>query len=259
MLNQVFLLPSDNPVIQSLLESIASRLNLDFVQDLQQATSGSLVMFESSGMLVIKTSGSKINPICVDFVYGKSSHRRKFGGGKNQNIAKAVGLNKGITPSVLDATGGLGQDAFVLASLGCDVTVIERSPIVAALLEDGLRRALEHTDTNPIARRISLKKGDAIDMMNAADKMYDVIYLDPMFPHREKSAEVKKEMKLFQELLGNDPDSSQLLSPALNLAKYRVVVKRPKLAPDLDERPPSYRLKGKVCRYDIYALKAFPG
>ncbi len=259
MSTQLFVLASDHPSIQALLESLVAQLNTDFSHSLQDASEGTLVAFDASGELAVQRTGSKEKPIIVDFVGGKAGHRRKFGGGKGQDIAKAVGLNKGVKPSVLDATGGLGRDAFVLASLGCNVTMIERSPVVAALLEDGLRRALEDRDVSPIAEQMSLLKGNAIELMKVSENKYDVVYLDPMFPHREKSALVKKEMRLFQDLLGDDPDADQLLEPALELAEYRVVVKRPRLAPDLNGQAPTYRLEGKACRYDIYALKSFSG
>ncbi|MBO9493895.1 class I SAM-dependent methyltransferase [Thalassotalea sp. G20_0] len=259
MSTPLFLLASDHPAIQALLEGLAAQLDTGFSHSLQYVDEDALVAFDASGELAVQRAGSKEKPIVVDFVGGKAGHRRKFGGGKGQDIAKAVGLNKGVKPSVLDATGGLGRDAFVLASLGCNVTLIERSPVVAALLADGLRRALEDSDVAPIAQQMSLLPGNAIELMGASDNQYDVVYLDPMFPHREKSALVKKEMRLFQDLLGDDPDANQLLQPALNLARYRVVVKRPRLAPDLNGQAPTYRLEGKACRYDIYALKAFSG
>ena len=210
--------------------------------------------------LALHRAGSRESPVVVDFVGGKAGHRRKFGGGKGQDIAKAIGMNKGVKPTVLDATGGLGRDAFVLASLGCQVTVIERSPVIAALLEDGLKRASLNSEVVDIVDRISLINADSIETMHAMAndrRSFDVIYLDPMFPHREKSALVKKEMRLFQDLVGEDIDSDKLLEPALSLAEYRVAIKRPKRAPDLDNKEPTYRLTGKSCRYDIHALKSF--
>lgn len=252
---------SKNSAVQALLESLASQLQIGFNQE---DTLDALTIFDAGDVLAVQRGGSKEKPIMVDFVGGTVGHRRKFGGGKGQDIAKAVGLNKGVTPSVLDATGGLGRDAFVLASLGCQVTMIERSPVVAALLRDGLRRASEESDVATIVSHMSLIQANAVEWMRAllqqnSPEYFDVVYLDPMFPHREKSALVKKEMRLFQDLLGDDPDADQLLTPALATARYRVVVKRPRLAPDLDGREPTYRLSGKSCRYDVYALRAFDG
>ena len=57
-------------------------------------------------------------------------------------LAKAVGLKKGACPDVIDCTAGLGRDAFVLASLGCRVVMLERVTVVHALLNDGLAQAL---------------------------------------------------------------------------------------------------------------------
>ncbi|MDB2384740.1 class I SAM-dependent methyltransferase [Endozoicomonas sp.] len=223
---------------------------------------GALLLSYTIDGLALRRFGTNESPVIVDFVGGKAGHRRKFGGGKGQDIAKAVGMNKGAKPAVLDTTGGLGRDAFVLASLGCQVTIIERSPVIAALLEDGLKRAALNADLAAITNRMHLIKGDGVEKMHAlleAQQSFDVVYLDPMFPHRDKSALAKKEMRLFQDLVGEDVDSDRLLAPALSLASHRVVIKRPKGAPDLGGKEPTYRLEGKSCRYDIHALKSFNG
>lgn len=200
--------------------------------------------------------------VSVDFVGGAAGHRRRFGGGRGQPIAKAVGLKGGATPSVVDATGGLGRDAFVLASLGCRVTLVERSPVVAALLEDGLHRAADDVEIGPwIGERLQLVHADALDWMAAlpGETFPEVVYLDPMFPHRPGSALVKKEMRLLQQLLGGDEDADALLPAALRIAKKRVVVKRPDYAPVLAEREPTMCIESKKNRFDVYvkaALKA---
>ncbi|BBI53076.1 hypothetical protein HORIV_54970 [Vreelandella olivaria] len=171
---------------------------------------------------------------------GKAAHRRRFGGGRGQLVAKACGLTKGVTPSIVDATAGLGRDAFVLASLGAQVLLIERVAAIAALLEYGLKRASKHSETADIAARMTLRHGDAAQALEAlvasADFMPQVIHLDPMFPHREKSALVKKEMRLFRELAGDDNDAPRLLEAALDVATHRVVVKRP-VRPHLLQAP----------------------
>nr|MBF0683222.1 class I SAM-dependent methyltransferase [Pseudomonas sp.] len=104
-------------------------------------------------------------PVRVDFVEGGAAHRRQFGGGSGQMIAKAVGIQSGIRPSILDATAGLGRDAFVLASLGCEMTLIERQPLIAALLEDGLARGLADDEVRPVVQRMALRQGNAIELM----------------------------------------------------------------------------------------------
>ncbi|WP_087113023.1 class I SAM-dependent methyltransferase [Parendozoicomonas haliclonae] len=221
-----------------------------------------LVLWQSPEGLALQQTGKKApGPVIVDFVGGAVGHRRKYGGGKSQSIVKAVGIADASRPlSVLDATAGLGRDAFVLATMGSTVTMVERSPIVRALLADGLQRAASDEDAGSIVARMNLLSGHAPELMQGMigeGRKFDVVYLDPMFPHRDKAAAVKKEMVLFQTLLGPDLDADDLLSPALALAEHRVVVKRPKRAPDLAEQEPGYRLEGKSGRFDIYPLKRF--
>lgn len=204
-----------------------------------------------------KLDEPKLGAIKVDFVEGAVAHRRKFGGGRGQDIAKAVGLKHGFTPHVLDATAGLGRDAFVLASLGCQLTLMERMPVVAALLNDGIERAKLNSDITEIANNMQLLFASSLDNMEIAIAP-DVVYLDPMYPHREKSAAVKKEMRIFQSLVGEDLDADSLLAPALALAKYRVVVKRPSYAPPLADKKPSMSINMKKNRFDVYVNKAIP-
>ena len=204
----------------------------------------------------------KQNPITVSFHTGEANHRRKFGGGKGQMIAKAVGISGSFKPRVLDATAGLGGDAFVLASLGCHLTLQERSPIAHALLSNGLMRGLAHAsqtgniDLEHVLARMQLLNTDSI---GSPVRDIDVIYLDPMFPTRKKSAAVNKSMKAFHTLIGDDSDADQLLTHALAQEVCRVVVKRPRIAPPVGDKKPSYVLEGKSSRFDIYALKKLGG
>ncbi len=193
--------------------------------------------------------------VYVDFVSGAAAHRRKFGGGKGQAIAKAVGLKAGVQLDVIDATAGLGRDAFVLASLGCHVTLVERSPVAAALLEDGLQRAyLDFEIGQWMQQRMQLHFGSGYEYLKSHQS--DVVYLDPMFPHKKKSALVKKEMRVFQGVVGADDDADDLLEVALNAARYRVVVKRPDYAPYLNDKKPSMSIKTKKNRFDVYVKRA---
>ncbi|SUA20634.1 Ribosomal RNA small subunit methyltransferase J [Neisseria gonorrhoeae] len=113
--------------------------------------------------------------------------------GGGELIAKAV--NHTAHPTVWDATAGLGRDSFVLASLGLTVTAFEQHPAVACLLSDGIRRALFNPETQDTAARINLHFGNAAEQMPALVKTQgkpDIVYLDPMYPERRKSAAVKK-------------------------------------------------------------------
>ncbi|MCF2856854.1 class I SAM-dependent methyltransferase [Pseudoalteromonas sp. SMS1] len=240
------------------LDELTQRFKLDTLIELDNDFR---LVYDEDGLQLFKKDEPKLGAIRVDFVTGASAHRRKFGGGKGQAIAKAVGLNKGVTPVVLDATAGLGRDAFVLASLGCKVRMHERHPVVAALLYDGLQRAYQDSEIGDwMKANMSIAFGSSHDLLeqaasNAASKP-DVVYLDPMFPHREKSAQVKKEMRVFQSLVGADEDADALLPFATELATKRVVVKRPDYAPFLNAKTPSMQITTKKNRFDVYVNAA---
>ena len=87
------------------------------------------------GLQLVELGAHAAGPIRVDFVAGAVAHRRLFGGGNGQMIAKAVGIQPGVRPVVVDATAGLGRDAFVLARLGCAIDVYKRQPIIHSLLQ----------------------------------------------------------------------------------------------------------------------------
>jgi 16S rRNA (guanine1516-N2)-methyltransferase len=233
---------------------LAARLGLPLVAE-EDASDYRLIFVDQ--MLQLQKCGSRMGGIYVDFVNGKVGHRFRYGGGKGQLIAKAVGLKKGEPPSVLDLTAGLGRDAFVLASLGCQMTLLERSPIVAALLQDGLERAKSESEIAEIAEvvgRMTLVEAEALEYLQGGDSQPrpEVCYLDPMYPHSKKSALPGKEMLLFRELVGEDLDATELLAKARQVATKRVVVKRPRKAAVLADEEPDFQMSGKSTRYDIY-------
>jgi 16S rRNA (guanine1516-N2)-methyltransferase len=199
----------------------------------------------------------KLSPVTVDFQNQRLLYRQKFGGGRQQPIARALGLKKGVSPFVVDATAGLGRDAFILASLGCHVQMVERNPIIHALLEDGLRRlTLTEIKKNNISNSLQLSHSDSREWLLNATQAIDIVYLDPMYPHRSKSALVKKEMRILRKLVGDDLDVAALLETGLRVAKQRVVVKRPKTAPPIGSIPPNHCIESKNTRFDVYLTQA---
>lgn len=194
-------------------------------------------------------------PLKIDFLTGAIGYRQQHSHRGNELLAKAVGIKANYKPTVIDATAGLGTDAFVLACLGCKVIMLERSPIIAKLLEDALHRLTEQP---------SFKKKIALTLFHCDAKKYlaelktderpDVIYLDPMFPQRTKSALVKKELRQLREIVGDDEDSKELLPLALRTTGKRVVVKRPRLAETLTELKPDFVITGKTQRFDVYKI-----
>ena len=195
----------------------------------------------------------EMTPIVIDFISGKTAYRRKYGHAGGEAISKAVGIKKGHRPNIVDATAGWGRDAFVLATLGCRVHMIERSELIAKLLEDGLRRAEQDEKIGELMKdRLSLSFGDSQQELYHTPFEPEVIYLDPMFPHKEKSALVKKDMQILQDIAEQDTDADALLHLALTIATNRVVVKRPSTADFLAGIKPNTSIKTKKHRFDIY-------
>ena len=187
-----------------------------------------------------------------DFLQGTTNHRLRFGGGRGQHLPKAVGIKGSQLPTVIDATAGLGRDAFLLASLGSRVTLIERSDSIHELLTTGMEAARQaggqHKD---IIDRMTLIHGDSIALL--PHMQADVVLVDPMHPPRQKSALVKAEMRAIRDIVGVDEDQQLLVETALAMATKRVVLKWPaKAAPLAGLRQASHQISGKSIRYDVF-------
>ncbi len=198
--------------------------------------------------------GMLLQPISVDFSSPTFKYRLRRGGGRGQPLARALGLKHGAKPLVLDATAGLGRDGFIIAALGCRVIMCERSPLIHALLADGLRRALKDKELALAASRIRLYEEDGQILLPSlpGDEIPQVVYLDPMFPHRKKSALVKNEMRVLRAVAGEDLDSAELLNAAAQTGCQRIVCKRPALAAPLSGWRPDFAVKTPKHRFDVY-------
>jgi 16S rRNA (guanine1516-N2)-methyltransferase len=222
----------------------------------------------------------------------KAGRRASGASGTADLLVKAVGPRKGLVDPtngirqgavVWDLTAGLGQDSLVLARNGAKkVRMVERHPVVAALLKDAMRRlelgamastSQEGDPSNDLFETLALSIGEGREVLRKEDSSgCDVIYLDPMFPPRQKQSAVKKGMTILHGLLethviaSSDSSSKEeveerrfreeqdLLGCALDVAKLRVVVKRPAKAPPLGDgsTKPSYALTGTTNRWDVY-------
>jgi len=230
------------------------------------------LLVRSSELSLIRPDGLSIE---VDFIHGKGIRRSQEAHFNSQPLARALGLQKlrkrsNQTPTVIDATAGFGTDGWMMASLGCKVLLVEASPVLATMLSHALsnaRNAAEpvaentpgkHGETSA-AHNISVINTNSVEFLNNDENSgADIIYLDPMYPQTRSKALVKKGMQLLHDLIGPDTNGSQLLSAALNKATYRVVVKRPRGAPQLDG---STSFTGQISdvhssntRFDIYHM-----
>ena len=186
------------------------------------------------------------------FIEGPILHRLKYGKGRGQNLAKAVGMKFNKNRNIIDATAGLGYDSFILASLGAKVTLIERSQKMHELLQNGINEGISFGgEIEKIINRMELLFGDSKDILPKLTP--EVIMIDTMYKDRKKTALVKNNMRLVREIVGPDSDYIELLKVALNSAKNRVVLKQPRYAEPIKEiRKCSHQILGKSIRYDIF-------
>lgn len=193
----------------------------------------------------LELAGVTAKPLRIDFAAGSWRSRLR---GPRPALVRAVGAGR----RVLDATAGLGRDAFVLAAAGCEVVAIERSPVVAVLLADALQRAAADPLLAAISARIRLQVGDARTLLPGIVKVHasDVVTIDPMFAEQGR-AQVRKEAQVLRALVPADTDADALLAAARASSAGRIVVKRqphqPPLAPD-----PSGTVRATRVRFDFY-------
>ena len=235
-------------------EQLHTALGVPMVRVSADATDVELLVGPHRGRLCLRAVGDRVGTgICVDFVGGATGYRRRSGISRRQTIARAVGLNRSGNLTVLDATGGLGRDAFLLACLGCRVKIVERSVVLGALLRDGLGRAelADDDELRSVIGRMELVIDDARRVLEGLQDATDVVYIDPMYPPSARSALAKREMRLCRALVGDDADAGELLTAARSFASRRVVVKRHRRVPSLGPEP-DHQYMGRRVRYDVY-------
>lgn len=258
-----------DPGTTTLGTALASRLGLGVYPSVEElpADCTHVLCLTEHGLELAQPSLKRQAPTRVDF-FDAALQYRLHTSGRRQGLGKAVGLDKTRERiSVLDATAGLGRDALLLAHLGCQVTLAEQSPVMHALLEDGLQRALAAAEGELVEAlsRMTLVQGDSRQLFAAIEAgtsgRPDVVYLDPMFPAREKSANVKKDIALLQSLLGVERDFPAFLAGARACAIRRVVVKRPggkpSGKPDAGLPAPTFVVPGKATHFEVYVNSSF--
>ena len=218
-----------------------------------RAGSADLLLVVGEAEAWLELEGVKVN---VQFDSAAMRHRRK--GGHNELLGRAGGVKADRKPRIFDATGGMGRDAFVLADLGCAVTLCERVPVLLWLLQEALSLASvsRYEPVRDAAARMQIRAGDSQRQAVAAGS---VIYLDPMFPERKKAAAVKKEALMLQSLTDVQDVGDALWAWAWAQPVERIVVKRPLRAPTLGDQKPSHSLSGKAVRFDVFVRQIEQG
>lgn len=244
---------------------------------------GLVLVCDADGLSLELRDGRLRTTLAIDFLGGSLQYRAKINQARAEMLVRACGVPNDQSPwRMVDATAGLGRDAFLLAYCGADVTLLERHPVLAILLGEALTtlalasprgdddRHGEHDGGDfhaprRVASRMHLVEQDAGAWLQALPPggRPQVVYCDPMFPPRGKSAAVSGEMQVMHALVGATPDEGALLAAALRAATRRVVVKRPLraeplAAAGLEHIHPSYALEGRASRFDVYLVETLP-
>ena len=227
---------SNNTALEEQAESAAAAAGLELVRkdDILHLTDGELwLAADFAGML------------------GRIKAKR-FG---QELLVKAVRIKGATSPlKVADATAGLGEDSLILAAAGFDVVLFEHDPVIAVLLDDALRRAAQDSHLAEYVSRMQLRFEDSVQGLPGLREACDVVFLDPMFPAKQKQAKTNKKLQLFQRLQSPCSCEEDLMQAALAANPRKIVVKRPLKGPALAGKQPSYSISGKTIRYDCIVL-----
>ena len=227
---------------REMAESFARRTGVEIVENPGDYLT---VMFDSKG---VSLAGFGLT---YQGDFENMLHRVTNGRLQHEMLVRAAKSEKPGRRAI-DATAGMGEDAFLLAAQGYEVTLYEQNPVIAALLKDALRRARKNMILKEIAERMKLVEGNSVECMEKQLDPVDVIYLDPMFPARQKSGLINKKLQLIQKLEPPCSAETDLFDAAIKANPSKIIVKRPLKSEFLAERKPSYTLNGKAIRYDCY-------
>lgn len=200
-----------------------------------------------SGQYWLHSDDANENPIGIRIDHELKRHEEFFKRSSivKELLARAVGVKGGVRPKILDLTGGLLGDTLLFLSFGCEVTTLERHPIIAFLIQSALANA-EH----PALERFKFISGDA-EVYLASSPLAEIIFFDPMFEDANERALPKKEMRIFRSFVGQDQDALKVFHLAQALKPKRLVVKRPRHSVELAGGV-QVKFEGKATRYDVY-------
>ena len=234
---------------KTLAESFANKMGIPLICEDSASQSknstGLTVLFDKEGVTL---TGYNLS---YQGDFEGSLRRVTEGRLQHEMLAKAIKSDQS-NKKAIDATAGMGEDAFLIAANGYNVTLCEQNPVIVLLLKDAIRRAKKHPVLKPIVEKMQAVEGNSIDILKSNLDPVDLIYLDPMFPGKQKNSLTNKKLQLIQKMEAPCSLEEELFEAALLAAPEKIVVKRPLKAPFLANKKPNYSLEGKSIRYDCY-------
>ncbi|MET1255186.1 class I SAM-dependent methyltransferase [Aliikangiella maris] len=244
---------ANNEIVNNKIVQLAKQFDMTIVDSGFKPVANQIYFAYSHPWLSLYLElNGRVTRLQFDLAEGEVGFRAARVSKSNEVVAKAIGCKPHYRPKVFDATAGMGRDSLIMAMLGCEVIMHERSLPIYLLLENALNRLQQKWPD--ISACMHLENYDSLQVNEhwIRERKVDVVYLDPMFPERKKSALVKQEMRIFKVLAGEDADADQLMINTLKSGVKRVVVKRPKGAEHLASKKPNHEIIAKKFRYDVY-------
>lgn len=231
-------------------KKLADELGSELIYEINSSENSGLVLcYDERGLFL--TDGE----LCVRSDFADMQKRLKAAGAKTELILKAAKIKKDRSEiRIVDATAGMGEDAVILAAAGYNVTMYEKDPVIAAILNDNMERSAKNPLLAPVIERMTLIKGDSVEAMKCMNGEADIILLDPMFPARSKSALIKKKFQLIHLIEAPCDNEEELLNAAFAANPKKILVKRPVKGAFLANKKPDYSISGKAIRYDCFVF-----
>lgn len=227
--------------------ALAERLVVSLVNVEQADTYAFFLCYRDGCLKLLDRQTLKKGGLSVD-IEPRPGEQHSYPAPKKDLLAQAVGKK---SLGIVDTTTGWAQDSLALFRMGYQLTCMERSPVMAELIGDGLARLAQKDWV--LKRQLAMPRllvGNAIELLSMLPEKPDCIYLDPMFPPKRKAA-TRKSMAILRDILGDDLDRAELFDIAMQTTGRRVVVKSPDYADPLGGKP-SESYQGKLLRYDVY-------
>ena len=206
-------------------------------------------IYDTNGLSFILCTNNTTKLINVNFMNGKLGWRLKRADHES-NLKKALGKTKNSL-KIFDATAGLLSDAMIFLSLGHKVVAVEQSKIIFLLVDDAIKRAKNEI---PFLKNINLINANSLDIYKSSKELFDIVYLDPMYPILKKNIKKSGDLNSLRSILKIENiliDEDSLIDGFMKTDYKKLVLKRPLKAKKLHSNI-NYQVKGKSTRFDIY-------
>lgn len=229
------------------IQHVSKKFNLEIVNIIP--LSKYYFIYDEDGLSFIKDSQNPKEILNVNFLKGKLGWRLKRTNHES-NLKKALGKTKKPF-NIFDATAGILSDSMIFLSLGHSVVAVEQSKIIYLLVSDAIRRA---KSSIPFLSNLKLINANSVDTYKELDVLFDIIYLDPMYPILKKNVKKSGEISAIRSILEIEDlidDEDNIITNFMKLDFKKLILKRPLKSKKIYSNI-NYQVKGSTTKFDIY-------